>query len=280
MPPYDLGAALSKLWGQGTEPLALLRLPWTVTFETHLFGEALPDCALGWVLAVLPLTALLAAKSSLRWLLGVVWVYCAILGLTFQYARFYVPMHPLVCVLVAGLCSTALTSAWPRRLGFVLATAALGAQILVVPRLFWNSPPRLTLSLVTGRQTPEAYLTQALRPYAAVQLLNGVVRPGEKVLGLGVESIRFYLDAPLGTPHISPEVNAILAERTPDLSLRLQRAGYAYLLIDELSPTRQLHYPFLSEEFLARHARLEFSQSSVSLYRLRLLTEGAPSLPR
>ena len=55
------------------------------------------------------------------------------------------------------------------------------------------------MRLVTGRETPEHFLTRALPSYEAVQYVNRTAKPGQKVLGVFVEQVRFYLNPRLDT---------------------------------------------------------------------------------
>ncbi|MCW5968214.1 MAG: phospholipid carrier-dependent glycosyltransferase [Blastocatellales bacterium] len=268
-PVNDLG--LSELWGVGTSPGALLRLPFAFTFDTHLFGEALPDGAIGIALVLTPLAVLLAKRRTpaINLLMGAAGVYLLLLGLTFQYARFYIPVYPLICLLVAGAIFG--VESCNRRQGLIAGVLAIAAviQSAATPSMYWNIPGRFPLKLVLGRERPEAFLVQTLAPYRAVQYLNGVTQPGQKVLGLGVEQARFYLNAPLGSPGVSPEVTTILrTESDEDLIERLLRRNYVYLCINKLALSDPSTWPFLDETFLDRHAVLEFERNHTSVYRL------------
>lgn len=268
-PVNDLG--LSKLWGVGTSPGALLRLPFAFTFETHLFGEGLPDGAIGVALVLTPFVVLLAKRRTpaINLLMGVACVYLFLLALTFQYARFYIPVYPLICLLVAGaIFGIELSVRRQSLIAGVLAIAAV-IQSAATPSMYWNIPGRFPLKLVLGRERPDTFLAQILVPYRAVQYLNGVTQPGQKVLGLGVEQARFYLNAPLGSPGVSPEVTTILMhESDDDLIERLLRRNYVYLCINRFGLTNPRQWPFLNEAFLDRHAVLEFERNHTSVYRL------------
>src|SRR5438876_11082289 len=64
---------------------------------------------------------------------------------------------------------------------------------------FWNIPERFPIAVALGRETREHFLERALGGYATVKYLNEVTKAGDRLLGVDVEQIRFYLNVPLET---------------------------------------------------------------------------------
>src|SRR5262249_15995110 len=115
----------ASLFGIGKSPPSLAALPFVMTYRSSLFGEAMPDGAVGLALALGPLAAVVAWKafSGRRVLLFFIAAYLLVWAVNVQYARYYIPLLPAACVAAAaGVAS----SATRRSLGgLVLAAGAL-----------------------------------------------------------------------------------------------------------------------------------------------------------
>ena len=178
----------------------------------------------------------------------------------------YAQILPVVCVLGAA-------AALHFRAEILLA-AALILQFPPTPLQFWNIPERFPVSVAFGRETREHFLERALGGYAAVQYLNRVMKPGDRVLGVETEQVRFYLNAALDTLADSTLDDALrdIASIPPgeDLLHALDDSGFAYILTTRGALTNPpAWYPYLNRDFLSRFAILEFSDQNVAVYALR-----------
>ncbi len=264
------------LFGIGASPGALGRLPFALTFDTSRFGEAMSDGGAGLALALLPASVVLGWKAlaGKRFLVAIAACYLLLWAFTVQYARYYIPLLPAVCVLaVAALASAAqIASEAGRRFPRVNLALLFVVLLVQVPLHFpqyWNIPERVPVPLALGMETREAFLERALGGiYDAVRHVNAVARPGEKALTGGADAMRFYLKAPLASMSETFDLKRICDSLPPDrLARNLLKNGYAYLLVDgEIDRNRP--DPFSSPVFLRRFARLEFQHGSGRVYRL------------
>ena len=122
-------------FGLGTSVGALVRLPFSLTFESRLFDELLPSGGLGIGLVLLPLACfwLVRGRRRAKLLLAGCIVYLALWSLSFQYARYYVPILPFVTALAAAGVLVWASSSWPRRLNLAMSGSGLLAQCVLVP---------------------------------------------------------------------------------------------------------------------------------------------------
>lgn len=260
----------AELFGIGTSPGALLSLPFQLTFETHKFGEALAAGAMGLAVALLPLGLLVPVLAGwrARACLGLALVSAAVWGLLFQYARYLVPVLPLIVVIVATVL-LATADPWARRLNVSLLGVVVLAQFLATPLLFWNVPERFPTRRALGIETAEAFVSRALPGYEASRYLNRVVVPGEWVIGIGFANVRFYLDPPL----VSGETAGSLTfegEASPRaLAAAMSERGYRYLMVDTRSPAAGDAFPFMRRDFLECCAVPKFARNGVVVYRVR-----------
>jgi 4-amino-4-deoxy-L-arabinose transferase-like glycosyltransferase len=258
-------------FGLGNSPTALLSLPFAATFESLKFGEALPRGGLGISLALLPIGLILLAsrRASVKLLLAICLAYFGIWASTMQYGRYYIPLLPFVLVVVVGAIVTFSRPPWVRFLNSTSLSIALIAQVVVTPVLFWNIPERVPVRLVFGLESPGDFLTRALPAYPAAQHINSIVEPGEKVIGVNFDNLRFYLDTPLVSPAESPSLlQGMGAVPLPELAGRLIKEGYTYLLVNHQDLDSRRTYQFLSPAFLDKFATLKFSRNGVRVYRL------------
>jgi hypothetical protein len=243
--------------------------------NTERFGEGPPRGAAGLTLLIaLPFSVILFSKSRVAGLLiATVAIYWMIWSYTFQYLRYFVPILPVVCVLAAA---TVISldykgpAAMARRLCLALG---LIVQFASMPVQFWNIEERFPTSVAAGLETREHFLSRSLVGYSAAQHLNEITGPSDRVVGVGVEQVRLYLNAPLETLPDSTLESRLhdVVPTTPDQTLlkSLRDAGFGYILA-----TREaLHdppdwAPYLKDEFLTRFTRLEYSDASVVAYRL------------
>jgi hypothetical protein len=261
----------ADLFGIGTSPGALLTLPWALTFETHKFGEALAPGAMGLSLVLLPVGALLLLLGRgphRRALVGAAVLSTMAWGLLVQYARYLVPVLPLIVVVVAAAALHVPADPRARRLNRALLGLVLVAQFSVAPLLFWNVPERFPVRRAVGRESAEAFVSRALPGYAASRYVNRVISPGEWVIGPHFANVRFYLDPPL----VSGESAGWLGFNEPspphELAATMVERNYAYLMINTRLPAPADAFPFTRREFLECCAIPKFSRNGVVVYRV------------
>ena len=258
-------------FGLGTSVGALVRLPFALTFETRLFDELLPSGGLGIGLVLLPLAFfwLIRGRRRAKLLLAGCTVYLVFWSLSFQYARYYVPILPFVTALAAAGVLVWASSSWPRRLNLAMLWVALLGQCALVPFAFGDFVQRNPLPLLIGRESRDDFLAKSLLPYRSVQYLNGVVGPGERVVGAGVDYVRFYLKAPLASVPETRELREIVDGANEDqLALALHQHRYNYLLVNRYDPGGREPLLFLQPSFLDRFGTLEYSFNYTRVYRL------------
>ena len=96
-----------------------------------------------------------------------------------------------------------------------------------------------------------------------------VADPGQQVLGVFVEQVRFYLNPRLDTVIETFELQrAVQRDRGEKLAADLAAMGYGTLLHFEPWPSSHAMFPFLERPFLDRFATLEFSRRGGQVYRL------------
>ncbi len=263
----------AHLFGIGTSPTALLKLPFAFTFETHRFGETLPDGGIGLALVLAPLALITVITGSAvgrraAILLAVCLVYIACLAFIMQYGRYYIPVLPVVAVLaVVPLVHT--VKKWLQGVNLVLLGVVVAAQVALSPLMYWNIPERFPIKMALGLKARESHLSRSLMLYPPVQFLNKKVEPGHKVVAVGGETGRIYLNAPMTTP-FDTELEQIVARSTPTtLASHLIQGGFTYLLVNRTSWQSTLPLSYLSEPFLSQFTTLEYTTNNVRVYRLR-----------
>jgi dolichyl-phosphate-mannose-protein mannosyltransferase len=249
----------------GSSPLALLRFPWVVTFDSQRLGH--PPGAVGVCLMLLPLALLLVLlrRVEIHVLLAVSAAYVVLLTYTVPLARYYIPILPIVVVLAVAVVIHFSSTKRLRRANLACLGLMIVAQPIVTPLQFWQIPDRVPLKLALGLETPDDFLKRALPPYAAASYLNKVMRPGEKVIDFGVEYVRFYLNAPLLSGERRRDLGQWQKETSaPDLAAKLVRNRYNYLIVERTNASNKI----FSKDFLDRFANIEFTGNRVDVYRL------------
>jgi 4-amino-4-deoxy-L-arabinose transferase-like glycosyltransferase len=253
----------------GVSPLALLHLPFALTFESERFGEALPPGAVGICLALLPLALILlfVGRAGARLLFAICVIYLALLVYTMPYARYYIPVLPIVAVLAAAAVVHFSTVKGLRRINLLCLGLAFIAQTAVIPLMFWNILDRAPIKLAFGLETQEAFLARALLVYPAVNYLNHSVKPGEKVIGVGANTMNFYLNAPL-VPS-GGVATLVGGSSAPTLAANLIQNGFSYVVINRWDSASSFPTPYTSQSFLDQFATLEYTANNVDVFRLR-----------
>jgi hypothetical protein len=267
----------SNDFGVGTSPGSIVRLPFRYIFNTERFGEASPRGSAGIALLIaFPFSLILLWREQriAGLLIGTFATYFLAWAYTFQYSRYFVAILPVVCVLAAATALSADSLAFPKIAGHLCLALGLIAQFPTTPLQFWNIPERFPIRVALGLETREQFLDRVLVGYAAVRHLNTVVKPPERVIGVGVEQIRLYLNAPLETRADATLVSKLndVAGIPPDQALltRLRNSGFTYILTVRtalLNPTDE--YPYLKDDFLTRFATIDFIDAETVVYRLK-----------
>jgi hypothetical protein len=269
--PFENTLTNAQEFGMGITASSLARVPFRMTFDTGRFGEGLPRGALGvGILLFLPLGILFARRERLTLALLIIASSSLLLwAFTFQYARYYVSFLPLILCLGVD--------AFYRR-AYLFQTCVMilvAAQIVASPPKFWNIPERFPVFTALGLETPASFLTRSLPGYESSTFLNSVVQPGDRILGVETENVRYYLDGPLDSlaEATAPSPLHFISQRQPDegLARALALNGYKYLFVSvhsvqEAAPT----YPFLNPDFLRKYAELIYLDVGTRVFRMRL----------
>jgi hypothetical protein len=247
--------------------------PFRLTLDTSRFGEALPRGALGLsLLLAFPFSVGLLPRMSraVQAVAATALVSLILLFFTMQYARYYVTILPVIAVIGAA---TALKCA-RQALVKVCLVLAIVVQFPAVITQYWNIPERFPFRVALGLEDRDAFSRRALDAYSAAMYINQTSNEGDRVLGVEVENVRFYLDVPLTTFKLSTlgePVRPLSDLRPgPQLATAIRDAGFTRIFArtSELTEPRPW-YPYLEKEFLEAYATLEFSDGATSVYRLR-----------
>jgi hypothetical protein len=263
-------------YGMGTSFGDLIRVPFRLVLDTARFGEALPRGSLGALLILfIPLGLVLALRRNSAVRLGVITTGVAVFlwEVVFQYGRYYLVVLPGVAALAVG----GLYETLPKKVSRFAAPAILLALLLsqgaVTSFQYWNIPERYPIDVALGRESRRAFLLRSLGGYGATQHLNAVVPPKGRVLTIGGENLRFYINAPLESLSLSLIERPL--RRAPDLkgeelAHALAEMGFTHLLFSRQDlQNPEPFYTYASPEFLREHAVLEYSDRAVVVYRLK-----------
>ncbi|HUF18196.1 MAG TPA: glycosyltransferase family 39 protein [Thermoanaerobaculia bacterium] len=263
---------LPPLGGGVRIPLAastLIRFPFVFTFDTVEFSESgVTSGGVGpYLLLAIPALALFRRGPFDGKILSMTALtYVAIWTVSFSYARFFVPIIPVLVALgVASVMVVTRGRIWLAQSMLILIFAG---QALSMPVQFWMASDRIPISNAMGVESDEEFLARVHRGYPAVSYLNQNGRPGDAAIGVGIERVRYYLRMPFHSWRDVPEVRQIShISDEKELALQLESRGYDWLIIDQAEPHRNETY--LSPEFLECFAELHFSERQHSVYRLR-----------
>lgn len=267
----------ASLFGVGSSPRALLTLPVALTFQSYRFNEALPAGGLGPFLCLIPIALLLTRREARRrvfwFLLAIAGVYLAAWAVAFQYGRYYVPILPLV-VLLSLQSLLRLEGSYRYVVTACLATLLL-AQGALIPLQFWQIPERIPFRAVFAIEAKRDLLARARPLYRAVEYVNAVASPHERVIGVSADDMRYYLRPPMESFGETRALAWLGGPGQPEaIADALRARGYAYLLISRAAGVAIPEYSFLRPAFLDRYAILEFARGGAEVYRLSSETAG------
>jgi Dolichyl-phosphate-mannose-protein mannosyltransferase len=252
-------------FGLGTSAGALLRLPFRMAFNTERFGESSPRGSLGiGILLLLPFGVFMAFRDRRSQALLVISLLALLAwAVTFQYSRYYVTFLPLILCLGVAACSEPL-----------LLLVVIVGQILVSPVQYWNIPERFPIFTALGLETQTSFLARALPGYQSSLVLNKLLRPDERILGVEMEQVRFYVNGPLDslTEALAPSPLQFISRQKPNeaLACALELNRYKYILASQHSlEEAATGYPFLNRDFLRSYAERIYVEDGVSLFRLK-----------
>jgi hypothetical protein len=255
-------------FGIGFSATALAKLPFLLTFGTQAFDELLRSGGLGIALVLLPVGVWLVHRRGKGGLLPVaIAAFFLLWAGEFQYARYLIPMLPMIVALsIGGVVEWAGQSSRRKYCVVALWVALLAQGALVLPP-FDDIAVRNPLQLILHQRSEVEFLRRTLPPYKALEYLNSVTRPGDWVIAEDLEWLRFYVHAPMVSLRESRVFEKQLVWRDDkDLAARFSRAGYRYLIVNRPAVTRK--GPYLEDSFLEEFATLEYNADSVEVYRL------------
>ncbi len=254
--------------------------PFRLTLDSIRFGEAMPRGALGTSLLLgFPFAVYFLARSGRAVATVVVAAAASLVALflTMQYARYYVAILPLVAVIGAATALKAVRreGEWfSNRLVQGCLLIGIVVQFPALTTQYWNIPERFPVRVALGLESRDSFLRRALDGYAAADHINSITAPEDRILGVDVENLRFYLDAPLETAPLALLDRRIrkLSSLQPDAELAeaIRQAGFTVLFTRnaqlEHSPPG---YPYLDKSFIEAFATPEFADTGTSVYRFR-----------
>jgi hypothetical protein len=257
-------------FGIGTGFDSLGRLPFRLTFDTSRFGEAAPRGTAGIALLLaLPFSAVLwrYRRKAAAFLIATSMAYFLLWAYSFQYLRYYAQILPVICVLAAATVSSFQRTLW--------LAVAIVLQVGAIPSQFWNIPERFPIAVAVGQETREHFFKRTLVPYDAVQYLNKITKPGDRILSVEADDVRFYLNAPMESLVESTQGSVLDRTRSMPadrvLADMLYQAGFAYILTSSSALAAQASwYPYLQPDFLKQFAEETFRDPYTSVYRLKL----------
>jgi 4-amino-4-deoxy-L-arabinose transferase-like glycosyltransferase len=252
--------------------------PFRLTLDSVRFGEATPRGALGMSLLVAAFAVIFLPRlgRAAGVLVAVAAVYLVLLFYTMQYARYFVAILPVVAVLAAATSFAGDVVKSRSRLWIVEGCLFVGivAQFPALSSQYWMLPERFPSRLAFGLEDREAFTRRALPGYEAAQHLNSTSKDGDRIIGVDVEYLRFYLKTPLVAPPLSLLDDPVrrLSTMPPDASLAaaIGDAGFTHLLVSAAQLRRSPpDYPYLDKAFLASYATAEYSGKDASVFRFR-----------
>jgi hypothetical protein len=253
----------------------LIRFPFRLTLDTVRFGEVSMRGSLGLTpLLALPFVALLLRRSRAPFRYVVIAAAGALLLIfvTMQYARYVVPVLPLLAVAGAATVFHVLGGGFAPFARIAVLVVVVMQPLVDSPQYF-HIPERYPVKVALGLEGPDAFLGRALTGYGAAMYLNRVTMPGDKVLGIGSEQLRFRLRAELITPTLvlatDPVRRAEMLPPNDELRRHLKQLGITHVLFErDIAENPPPWYPYVSREFLQSQTRLAYRDGQMFVYRL------------
>jgi hypothetical protein len=254
---FDENVVMNADSGIGTDWRALARFPFRLILETGRFGSLVPRGALGIALLLaIPFALCLRGLGTapIRLCFAASVVYLLLIFYTMQYARFVIPILPVICVLGAAAVVQILQSPLLAFIGRICLLISLLFQPLATSLQYANFEDRFPVKAAFGLEDRETFLRRALHGYSAANHLNSVTKSGEKVLSVDTEYLRYYVKPRLESLSLSlrrHELRAI-AETGPKVGSPRDCAIpviASSLSIVQLLPTRHHGFRFSALRF-------------------------------
>ncbi len=286
-PPMQQAAAAAYAnEGVGRSVLALLRLPWTVTFHPGPFRGTL-----GFTFLLGVITALFRCRTSkIRYGLFISGAYFYTWALTAQDIRYLLPLVPLLSVIaVAGIfgaeqappsVTTASGSGLLRSLGLgVIVVGSLLALPWIYPVLikewtYWHAY-QAPVNYLLGRESRESFLSRDVPSIYVYDYINANLDRHARILLLN-DASQFYSKVPT-LYSFTVEADRLLFENSEAGILRgLKESGITHVLLNYngiaplpgVVPRHGVSF-FLDKGFQERWLEPLFSRNKVVLFKVR-----------
>src|SRR5215510_11009840 len=99
-------------------------------------------------------------------------LYLLLWAFTFQNARYYVHILPIICVLGTATVFYLVEDRWTVFANNICLTVVLIFQFPATSLMFWNDYERFPIRAALGMETSEKFMNRSLPGYAAVMRLN------------------------------------------------------------------------------------------------------------
>jgi hypothetical protein len=286
--PATYGSFSVAAGGNGPSLDWWLRLPWDVTFNSSAFVEALPSSIVGLGLLALPLLVLSRPISKDVKLLGaLVLTSCIIWALTLPNLRYFLPILPIVYVLVghalASFDQRGIVSAGGPTFGSLVKGLTLTWIVDSLPLLvatYWGIPERIPYRVAFGLESREHYLSRLLLTYDALQFIGRSHAGRATYIFLVSPEVPLVYAPGLVETHHSRLAQPLL--RSTDLqqaATLAQERGITHLLINRRGLQPDVDEALvLQRSFLDQYTDIMYAKSNVEVYRL-LGAGNEPSEP-
>jgi 4-amino-4-deoxy-L-arabinose transferase-like glycosyltransferase len=226
-------------------PGSLLALPWDVTMHGAAFGGSLGVAYLMLVPLALRVRPSRAFTLTALFCVGYLALWAS--PLSSLQLRFVVPvLGPLAVVAAAGFdAAWQLARERAPAAGSVLAVVVLAALALALPPFVALHEPdgegtlthvlsETPLDVVTGAETEDAYIARRVPAYPAIQRLNRLAGPGDRVVMAIDPFANYYSQAELIPDFAVCLARAGLYGHGPGAAWRaLAKTGVDYVLVDQ-----------------------------------------------
>ncbi len=251
-------------------PASIAAFPFAFTYDTKSYSESgVTSGGVGpWLLLAIPLVPLAFKRGSttMRLVGGLALSYVALWTIAFSYARYYLPVLPLIVPLAAAFVMYACRSR--TRVVIPIFAVVFAAQALSAPVQYWILSERFPIRYALGLESDEMFLERLLPGMSAVAYLNANAQAGERAVGIGFERTRYYLAIPFESWRGIPELRPVSRIDNPtELAAALRARGYDWLVIDSREPHNGERY--LRKAFRERYGDLQFEGNDHLVYRLR-----------
>jgi hypothetical protein len=250
--------------------------------QSSRFGE-MPDGALG-VLPLLGALGVVGALITRDRRFGFVAVSCVVATILWfasaQYGRYLLPTLAVESTLAAVLVARAATTARGGVSVLAVALAGMvGLSFIGYVGMLGNVPGTVPWPVVLGKQTRDAYLSQALRHYPAYRWLATHAPASARVLGIGLSEWPIaYSEDRIYIAHMTQIGRQILlAPSEEEARERFTAGAFDYVIIDYFprpTPWRS-GYAITRGSFIDDSLRLVYGNNYVYVYEVA--TPGAPT---